>query len=145
MISTVRLEEALVGRLERAARARPGEEVLLLAGGRIVAGAEPARVDVPVGTSTVDRGGVGFRAAAVSLIDDRPDVVLATMMPLAAINRAADDKRNDVLLALLASLVTLALVVVAAVIWRRQRRLAIQNARDRERAAQRSRRALARR
>jgi diguanylate cyclase (GGDEF)-like protein len=126
VISTVRLDDALVGRLERAARARPGEEVLLLAGGRIVAGAEPASVDVPVGTSTVDRGGVAFRTAAVSLIDDRPDVVLATMVPLAAIDRAADDKRNDVLLALLASLVTLALVAVAAVIWRRQRRLAVR-------------------
>ena len=48
------------------------------------------------------------------------------MMPLATIDRAADDKRNDVLLASLASLVTLALVVVAAVIWRRQRRLAVE-------------------
>jgi diguanylate cyclase (GGDEF)-like protein len=126
VLSTVRLDDALARRLERAARIRPGEEVLLLVGGRIVAGAEPAALDVPVGTSTVERNGVSFRAVAASLVGGRPDVVVATLMPMALIDRAADDRRNAVLFALLASLATLALVAVAALIWRRQRRLAFR-------------------
>ena len=122
----------------------PGEEVLLLASGRIVAGAEPAsRRAGGDEHGRPERRRLPRRRCVTHRRPARCGP--ATMMPLAAIDRAADDnKRNDVLLASLASLVTLALVVVAAVIWRRQRRHG-PNARDRERAAQRSRRALARR
>ena len=126
VLATVRLDDALVRRLERVARARPGEEIVLVVDGRVVAGGEPGSLSMPVGTSSVERDGVGFRAVATSLVGDRPDVLLATLTSLAAIERAAADKRNDVLLALLASLLTLALIAAAVLIWRRQRRLAIR-------------------
>jgi diguanylate cyclase (GGDEF)-like protein len=124
VLTTVRFDDALVERLERAARVRPGEEIVLVVRGRIAARDTGARLAVPSAVATVVQDGERFRAASAQLVAGRADVRVAALTPLALIDEAATDRRNDVLLAIFATLAALALLGVAAVIWQRQRGIA---------------------
>jgi diguanylate cyclase (GGDEF)-like protein len=126
VVAVVGLDEALVRRLERAALTRPDEDVVLLLDGRVVAGGEPGPLEARPGTSSVAYAGRTFRAVTTRLVGDQPEVALATLTPLAVIDSAANERRNEVLAAILASLVALTWVGTAAVLWRRQRRLAVR-------------------
>jgi diguanylate cyclase (GGDEF)-like protein len=126
VLAAVTLDERLVRRLERAARTGPDEDVVLIVDGRVVAGGGAGRLSAPRGTATVEYAGRSFRAVTAPLVGDRPDIAVATLTPVAIIDQAAGDRRNDVLAAILASLVALTWIATAAVLWQRQRRLAVR-------------------
>jgi diguanylate cyclase (GGDEF)-like protein len=126
VMAAVNLDDRLVRRLERAARTGPDEDVVLLVDGRVVAGGEPGPLRAPRGTATVEYVGRSFRAVTAPLVGDRPDIAVATLTPLAIVDQAADERRNDVLAAILASLVALTWIATAAVLWQRQRRLVVR-------------------
>jgi diguanylate cyclase (GGDEF)-like protein len=70
----------------------------------------------------VAHAGRAYRTASAQLVAARPDIRVATLRPLAVIDDAAARRRNDVLLATLATVAALGLLVVAGLTWRRQRR-----------------------
>jgi diguanylate cyclase (GGDEF)-like protein len=126
VLTAVRLDESLVQRLEHAAQASSDEDIVLLVDGQVIAGGERGPLDPPRGAATVEHAGHTVRAVTAPLVGDRPDVAVATLMPLAIIERAGDERRNDVLAAILASLVALTWTGTALVLWQRQRRLAVR-------------------
>lgn len=126
VVGVLRFDEALVRRLERAARVRRPEQLALVVRGTIVAGAPSGRVDAAGTSDTIVIAGRRYRAVSTELLDDRPDVLVAALVPRAVVDEAAADQRNRVLLALLATIAAVMLAATALVLWRRQRRVAVR-------------------
>jgi diguanylate cyclase (GGDEF)-like protein len=117
------LDAALAKRLAQAVSPRPPDRLLLAVGPRAYDKSHGLSVDLPVSGAS-DGGGPGdpLRAVAVPLLRNRPDARAVAVTPLAALDSAADRRQGQVLLAAVATMLTLIVGAGAAVIWRARRR-----------------------
>ena len=107
------LDATLEGTLERSAAPRPPDRLVLAVGG----------TDLPrAGTDDGRAGNTPVRAAAVQIVRNRPDARLVAVTPLAAVDTAADARRERVLAAAAATLLTLIAALGAYAVWRTRRR-----------------------
>jgi two-component system cell cycle response regulator len=114
VVAAVPLNSALVHRLEGRSGLERDDHVILLEGGRIVAGPQRARgrFDLPLGrTRTVSFGGTKYRALVAGTLDDKAaTTTLGVITPQARIDTANRDATNRLLIGLLAALVFVAAV-----------------------------------
>jgi diguanylate cyclase (GGDEF)-like protein len=124
------LDTELAGRLARAVSPRPPDGLLLAVGPRAYDTSRSRLIELPT-SGMEDAGAPGdpLRAVAVPLLLDRPDARVVAVAPLAAIDAAADRRQERVLLATVATVLTLLAVVGAAMVWRSRRRQATRRER----------------
>jgi diguanylate cyclase (GGDEF)-like protein len=124
------LDGELAERLARAASPRPPDRVLLAVGPRAYDASRSGLLELP-GSGIEDAGAPGdpLRAVAVPLLVDQPDARAVAVAPLAAIDATADRRQERVLLATVATGLTLLAGVAAAMIWRSRRRQATSRGR----------------
>jgi diguanylate cyclase (GGDEF)-like protein len=113
VIASVPLDRALVSRLEARSGLESADHVLLVEGGKIVAG--PPRVvgrfDVLSGTTrTVSLGGTKYRALVAGTLEEKPSATLGVISPQALIDAANRKATNQLLIGLAAALVFVACV-----------------------------------
>lgn len=117
------LDATLAERLAQAVSPRPPDRLLLAVGPRAYDTSQGRRVDLPVsGASDGGPPGDPVRAVAVPLLRNRPDARAVAVTPLAALDSAADRRQGQVLLAAVATLLTVIVGLGALVIWRSRRR-----------------------
>jgi diguanylate cyclase (GGDEF)-like protein len=112
VVASVPLDAALVRRLEARSGLEQDDHVILLEGGRIVAGLPPARgrFDLPLGsTHTASFAGTKYRAL-VAGTPDQNSATLGVVTPQARIDAANRDATNRLLIGLVAALVFVACV-----------------------------------
>src|SRR5205823_5773076 len=102
VVASVPLDAALARRLEARSGLEQDDHVILLEGGRIVAGLPPARgrFDLPLGsTHTVSFAGTKYRAL-VAGTPDQNSATLGVVTPQARIDAANRDATNRLLIGL---------------------------------------------
>ncbi|MBA3384433.1 MAG: GGDEF domain-containing protein [Actinobacteria bacterium] len=124
------LDAELAERLARAVSPRPPDQLLLALGPRAYDASRSRLIELPA-SGMEDAGAPGdpLRAFAVPLLLDGPDARVVAVAPLDAIDAAADRRQERVLLATVATLLTLLAGVGAAMIWRSRRRHATRRER----------------
>jgi diguanylate cyclase (GGDEF)-like protein len=113
VVAAVPLDAALAHRLEARSGLEQDDHVILLEGGRIVAGPPPARsrFDLPLGsTHTVSFAGTKYRALVAGTPDQKSATTLGVITPQARIDAANRDATNRLLIGLVAALVFVACV-----------------------------------
>jgi diguanylate cyclase (GGDEF)-like protein len=117
------LDATLAKRLSRAVSPQPPDRLLLAVGPRAYDASRGRLIELPV-SGMADGGAPGdtLRAVAAPLLRDRPDARVVAVTPLAALDAAADRRRNLVLLATVATVLTLLAGAGAAMVWRSRRR-----------------------
>ena len=113
VVAAVPLNAGLVRRLEARSGLEQDDHVILVEGGRIVAGPTQARglFKLPLGrTHTVSLAGTKYRALVAGTLEERPATTLGVITPQAQIDAANRDATNRLLIGLLAALVFVACV-----------------------------------
>jgi diguanylate cyclase (GGDEF)-like protein len=113
VVSALALDGTLVHRLESRSGLEQDDHVILLEGGRIVAGPPnvSGRFDLPLGkTHTVAFAGTKYRALVAGTLAAKPAATLGVITPQARIDAANRDATNRLLIGLLAALVFVACV-----------------------------------
>jgi len=113
VVAAVPLDAALARRLETRSGLEQDDHVILLEGGRIVAGPTLARgrFDLPLGsTHTVSFAGTKYRALVAGTPDQKSATTLGVITPQARIDAANRDATNRLLIGLVAALVFVACV-----------------------------------
>jgi diguanylate cyclase (GGDEF)-like protein len=124
------LDTELAGRLARAVSPRPPDGLFLAVGPRAYDTSRSRLIELPAsGMEDAGAPGDSLRAVAVPLLLDRPDARVVAVAPLAAIDAAADRRQERVLLATVATMLTLLALVGAAMVWRSRRRHAARRER----------------
>jgi diguanylate cyclase (GGDEF)-like protein len=111
VIASVPLDSALVSRLQVRSGLERDDHILLVEGGRIVAGPPGVRgrFDLLSGkTRTVSLGGKKYRALVAGTLDEQPAATLGVISPQALIDAANRDAAGRLLAGLLAALVFVA-------------------------------------
>ncbi len=113
VVAAVPFNASLAHRLEGRSGLEQDDHVILLVGGRIVAGPPHARgpFNLPVGrTHTVSFAGTKYRAVVAGTLDTRSATTIGVITPQARIDAANRDATNRLLIGLLAALVFVACV-----------------------------------
>jgi len=113
VVAAVPLNAGLVRRLEARSGLEQDDHVILVEGGRIVAGPTQARglFKLPLGrTHTVSLAGTKYRALVAGTLEEKPATTLGVITPQAQIDAANRDATNRLLIGLLAALVFVACV-----------------------------------
>src|SRR5438067_1671032 len=113
VVAAVPLNAGLVRRLEARSGLEQDDHVILLEGGRIVAGPAQARgrFNLPLGrTHTVSFAGTKYRALVAGTLGDKPATTLGVITPQAVIDAANKAATNRLLIGLVAALVFVACV-----------------------------------
>jgi two-component system, cell cycle response regulator len=113
VVAAVALGAGLVRRLETRSGLEQDDHVILLEGGRIVAGPTQARgrFNLPLGrTHTVSFAGTKYRALVAGTLGGKPATTLGVITPQAVIDAANRDATNRLLIGLVAALVFVACV-----------------------------------
>jgi diguanylate cyclase (GGDEF)-like protein len=113
VIASVPLDRQLLVRLRSRSGLEPGDEILLLRNGRILAGPPELRgdVDAPAGSpATVEVGGERYRALVASTLQEEPAATIAVLSPQAGIDAANSAVQRRLLFGLLSLLGLVALV-----------------------------------
>jgi len=109
VIASVPLDHAFVTRLEARSGLESSDHVLLVEGGRIVAGPPAAlrgRIDLLSGKPhTVSLGGTRYRALVAGTLEGRPGATLGVISPQALIDAANRTAMKQLLIGLVAALV----------------------------------------
>jgi diguanylate cyclase (GGDEF)-like protein len=113
VIAAVPLDDELLERLRARSGLEEGDEIVLLRGGRIVAG--PAgvrgRVDAPAGAPrTIEIGGERYRGLVASTLQEEPVATLAVLSPQARIDAASSAVQRRLIFGLIALLGLVGLV-----------------------------------
>jgi diguanylate cyclase (GGDEF)-like protein len=124
------LDATLAERLVQTVSPRPPDRLLLAVGPRAYDMSQARRIELPLnGAGDAEGAAEPLRAVAIPLLRDRPDARAVAVTPLAVLDDAADERRNRVLLAAVATMLTLVVGVGATVIWRSRRRQAMRRER----------------
>ncbi|TML17180.1 MAG: diguanylate cyclase [Actinobacteria bacterium] len=113
VVAALPLDASLVRRLEARSGLEQDDHVILLEGGRIVAGPAQARgrFNLPLGrTHTVSFAGTKYRALVAGTLGDKPATTLGVITPQAVIDAANKAATNRLLIGLVAALVFVACV-----------------------------------
>jgi diguanylate cyclase (GGDEF)-like protein len=113
VIASIPLDQALATRLEARSGLERADHVLLMDGGRIVAGPPGVggRVNFQSGkTRTVSLGGTKYRALVAGTLEERPSATLGVISPQSLIDAANRNAKNQLLIGLVAALVFVACV-----------------------------------
>jgi len=113
VIASVPLDRALVSRLQVRSGLERQDHILLVEGGRIVAGPPGVRgrFDLLSGTTrTVSLGGTKYRALVAGTLDEQPTATLGVISPQALIDAANRNAASQLLAGLLAALLFVAAV-----------------------------------
>jgi diguanylate cyclase (GGDEF)-like protein len=113
VVASVPLDNALAHRLEARSGLEQDDHVILLEGGRIVAGPDVARgtFNLPLGsTHTVSFGGTKYLALVAGTLETKSATTLGIITPQARIDAANRDATNRLLIGLIAALVFVACV-----------------------------------
>ena len=109
VIASVPLDRAFVTRLEARSGLESADHVLLVEGGRVVAGPPAAlrgRIDLLSGKPhTVSLGGTRYRALVAGTLEGRPGATLGVISPQALIDAANRNAMKQLLIGLVAALV----------------------------------------
>jgi diguanylate cyclase (GGDEF)-like protein len=119
------LDATLAERLAQSVAPRPPDRLLLAVGARAYDRSEARRIELPQsGAGDAGPSEDPVRAVAVPLLRGRPDARAVAVTPLAALDAASDQRQGRVLLAAVATLLTLAIGAGTLVVWRSRRRTA---------------------
>jgi diguanylate cyclase (GGDEF)-like protein len=113
LIASVPLDQGLLDVLRARSGLEPGDRIVLLSGGRVVAGPPglQGRLTIAPGTpKTVDVGGVGYRALVATTLHEQPAATLAVLSPQARIDASNSAVQRRLLFGLLALLGLVGLV-----------------------------------
>jgi diguanylate cyclase (GGDEF)-like protein len=113
VIAAVPLDDELLARLRARSGLDPGDEIVLLRGGRIVAGPPGlrGRVDAPSGAPrTIEIGGERYRGLVANTLQEEPVATLAVLSPQARIDAANSAVQRRLIFGLVALLGLVGLV-----------------------------------